>query len=134
MAEARLYSRCVLFALALIAGTASFAQAQVQGETIRVRPLVRDGKLYVGGTKGVAALDEKGAVIWSQELPEADGRAVDVEGDHPCPFAHIGPNRGRADAAGATGDDRSLPLQQHREVPKADCSPTVKRASSGNSH
>lgn len=44
--------------------------------------LVRDGKLYVGGTKGVAALDEKALVVWSQELPEADGRALDVEGDH----------------------------------------------------
>ena len=44
--------------------------------------LVRDGKLYVGGTKGIAALDEKGMIVWTQELPLADGRAVDVDGDH----------------------------------------------------
>ncbi|MFO1269814.1 MAG: hypothetical protein U1F67_25455 [Rubrivivax sp.] len=44
--------------------------------------LVRAGKLYIGGTKGLAALDEKGTVLWTTELPEADGRAVDVDGEH----------------------------------------------------
>jgi hypothetical protein len=65
MPEARLYSRCVLLALALIAGTATFAQAQTPGETIRVRPLVRDGKVLVTFALDGGLTEEMKAVVQS---------------------------------------------------------------------
>ena len=65
MIEARLYPRCVLLVLALIAGTATFAQAQSQGETIRVRPLVRDGHVLVTFAVDGGLTDEMKAVVQS---------------------------------------------------------------------
>ena len=65
MAEARLYARRVFFALALIAATAPFAQAQTPGETIRVRPLVRDGQLLVTFALDGGLTDEMKAVVQS---------------------------------------------------------------------
>lgn len=42
--------------------------------------LVKDGRLVVGATRGVAVIDAEGRLVWSTPLPEADARAVDVEG------------------------------------------------------
>ena len=47
MAEARLYSRSAFLVLVLIAATTSVSQAQTQAETLRVRPLVKDGQVLV---------------------------------------------------------------------------------------
>src|SRR5580765_6787097 len=63
-------------------GPGSLTAAQPQGIGRPHSLLVYDGKLYIGATKGVAAIDEKGELLWTQELPEADGRALDVDGEH----------------------------------------------------
>jgi hypothetical protein len=47
MAEARLYCRSALLTMVVIAATATVGQAQTQGETLRVRPLVKDGQVLV---------------------------------------------------------------------------------------
>ena len=41
---------------------------------------------------------------------------VDVDRDDAGALGDVGPNRGRADAAGAAGDDCALLLQQHRRI------------------
>jgi hypothetical protein len=65
MAEARLYSRSVLLAFCLIAATASLAQAQTQAETMRVRPLVRDGQVLVTFALDGGLTNEMKAVVQS---------------------------------------------------------------------
>lgn len=65
MAEARLYSRSVLLAFALILGVSSFAHAQTAGETLRVRPLVRDGQVLVTFNVDGGMTDEMKAVVQS---------------------------------------------------------------------
>jgi len=65
MAEARLYFRSVLLALALIAVTASAGYAQAQGETLRVRPLVKDGQVLVTFALDGGLTDEMKAVVQS---------------------------------------------------------------------
>ena len=62
-------------------GPANLTAVQPQGIGRPHSLRVYDGKLYVGATKGVAAIDEKGELLWTQELPEADGRALDVDGE-----------------------------------------------------
>jgi len=49
MVKARQYCRLAFLAFCLVAVSATFAQAQTQtpGETLRVRPLVRDGQVLV---------------------------------------------------------------------------------------
>jgi hypothetical protein len=56
--------------------------SEVQGIGRPHSLLVREGMLYIGGTKGIAALDANGDILWTKSLPEADGRALDVEGEH----------------------------------------------------
>ena len=65
MPEARLYSRSALLALVLIAATASVAQAQTQAETLRVRPLVKDGQVLVSFALDGGLTDEMKAVVQS---------------------------------------------------------------------
>ena len=67
MVEARLYSRLVLVAFLLVAVSATFAQAQTQtpGETLRVRPLVRDGQVLVTFALDGGLTDEMKAVVQS---------------------------------------------------------------------
>jgi hypothetical protein len=67
MVEARLYSRLVLVAFFLVAVSATFAQAQTQtpGETLRVRPLVRDGQVLVTFALDGGLTDEMKAVVQS---------------------------------------------------------------------
>jgi Domain of unknown function (DUF4390) len=65
MVEARLYSRAVLLAFLLIAGLATVAQAQTPGETLRVRPLQRDGQLLVTFSLDGGLTDEMKAVVQS---------------------------------------------------------------------
>src|SRR5213075_1960482 len=65
MAEARLYFRSVLLACVLIAITASAASAQTQGETLRVRPLVKDGQVLVTFALDGGMTDEMKAVVQS---------------------------------------------------------------------
>jgi hypothetical protein len=64
MVKARLYSRSALLALCLIAATATAATAQ-QAETLRVRPLVRDGKVLVSFALDGGLTDEMKAVVQS---------------------------------------------------------------------
>lgn len=59
----------------------SFKAPELQGIGRPHTLLVRDGTLYIGATAGLAAVDGKGEVLWTLALPEADGRAVDVDGD-----------------------------------------------------
>lgn len=63
--EVRLYSRSVLLAVCLIAGAATAAQAQTPGETLRVRPLVRDGQVLVTFSLDGGLTDEMKAVVQS---------------------------------------------------------------------
>lgn len=65
MAEARLYPRAVLLALALIASSATLAQAQSQAETMRVRPLLKDGQVLVTFALDGGLTDEMKAVVQS---------------------------------------------------------------------
>ena len=65
MAEARLYSRSVFLAFALIAAAATVAQAQTQAETLRVRPLVKDGQVLVSFALDGGLTDEMKAVVQS---------------------------------------------------------------------
>jgi hypothetical protein len=65
MAEARLYSRSVLLAFALIAVTATVGQAQSQAQTLRVRPLVKDGQVLVTFALDGGLTDEMKAVVQS---------------------------------------------------------------------
>ncbi len=65
MVEARLYSRSVLLAFALIAVTATVGQAQSQAETLRVRPLVKDGQVLVSFALDGGLTDEMKAVVQS---------------------------------------------------------------------
>jgi len=67
MVEARLYCRSVLLALALVAATATFAQAQpsAQGDTLRVRPLLKDGQVLVTFALDGGLTDEMKAVVQS---------------------------------------------------------------------
>jgi hypothetical protein len=65
MAEARLYCRSALLTLALIAATATVGQAQTQAETLRVRPLVKDGQVLVTFALESGLTDEMKAVVSS---------------------------------------------------------------------
>ena len=65
MVEARLYSRSVWLAFALIAITATAGQAQSQAETLRVRPLVKDGQVLVSFALNGGLTDEMKAVVQS---------------------------------------------------------------------
>jgi hypothetical protein len=65
MAEARLYSRSVFAALCLILASATFAGAQSQAETLRVRPLVRDGQVLVTFSLDGGLTDEMKAIVSS---------------------------------------------------------------------
>ena len=65
MDEARLYSRSALLAFLLIAATATIGQAQTQNETLRVRPLVKDGKVLVSFALDGGMTDEMKAVVQS---------------------------------------------------------------------
>src|SRR4051812_13249298 len=65
MAEARLYSRSVCVAICLILASATFAHAQTQGETLRVRPLVRDGQVLVTFALDGGLTDEMKAIVSS---------------------------------------------------------------------
>lgn len=67
MVEARLYLRSALLAFCLIAGFAVSAPAQThtQGETLRVRPLVRDGQVLVTFAVNGGLTDEMKAVVQS---------------------------------------------------------------------
>lgn len=63
---------------------------------------VHEGKLYVAGTAGVAALDAGGQLLWTVSLPEADARSLDVDANGVgfTSFSIIGYERGKG-AAGA---------------------------------
>jgi hypothetical protein len=65
MVKARLYPRLAFVALLLILGTASVGQAQTQSETLRVRPILKDGQVLV--TFGLAGglTEEMKAVVQS---------------------------------------------------------------------
>jgi len=65
MAQARLYCRSVLLAFALIAVTATVGQAQSQAQTLRVRPLVKDGQVLVTFALDGGLTDEMKAVVQS---------------------------------------------------------------------
>jgi len=65
MAEARLYCRSLSLVFALIAVTATAALAQSQAETLRVRPLVKDGQVLVSFAIDGGLTDEMKAVVQS---------------------------------------------------------------------
>ena len=65
MAEARLYFRSVCLAFLLIAVTASMGYAQAPGETLRVRPLVKDGQVLITFAVDGGLTDEMKAVVQS---------------------------------------------------------------------
>lgn len=65
MIEARLYLRSTLLALTLIVAIASPGQAQTQSETLRVRPIVKDGKVLVTFALDGGLTDEMKAVVQS---------------------------------------------------------------------
>jgi hypothetical protein len=65
MVEARLYCRSAFLALLLIAATATVGQAQTQAETLRVRPLVKDGQVLVSFALDGGLTDEMKAVVQS---------------------------------------------------------------------
>src|SRR4051812_34472877 len=65
MAEARLYPRFVFLAVCLIVASAGLAQAQTPGETLRVRPLLLDGKVLVTFALDGGLTDEMKAVVQS---------------------------------------------------------------------
>ena len=67
MVKARQYCRLAFLAFCLVAVSATFAQAQTQtpGETLRVRPLVRDGQVLVTFALDGGLTDEMKAVVQS---------------------------------------------------------------------
>jgi Domain of unknown function (DUF4390) len=65
MVEARLYVRSAFLAFLLIAFTATVGQAQTQAETLRVRPLVKDGQVLVTFALDGGLTDEMKAVVQS---------------------------------------------------------------------
>ena len=65
MSQVRLYSSSVLLAFALIAVTATAGYAQSQGETLRVRPIVKDGQVLVSFALDGGLTDEMKAVVQS---------------------------------------------------------------------
>jgi hypothetical protein len=65
MSQALLYCRSVFLAFTLIAVTASLGQAQTQAETLRVRPLVKDGQVLVSFALDGGLTDEMKAVVQS---------------------------------------------------------------------
>ena len=65
MAEARLYCRSVCLAITLILASATFAHAQTPGETLRVKPLVRDGQVLVTFSLNGGLTDEMKAIVSS---------------------------------------------------------------------
>ena len=65
MVEARLYTRSAFLALLLIATFATVGQAQTQAETLRVRPLVKDGQVLVSFALDGGLTDEMKAVVQS---------------------------------------------------------------------
>jgi hypothetical protein len=64
MVKARLYSCSALLALCLIVATATVAHAQ-PAETLRVRPMVRDGQVLVSFSLDGGLTDEMKAVVKS---------------------------------------------------------------------
>jgi len=65
MAEARLYHRSVLLAIALMVVFATFAQAQTPAAALRVRPLLLDGKVLVTFALDGGLTEEMKAVVQS---------------------------------------------------------------------
>jgi len=65
MTQARLYSRSAFLAFCLIAATVTVASAQQQAETLRVRPLIRDGQVLVTFGLNGGLTDEMKAVVQS---------------------------------------------------------------------
>ena len=65
MAEARLYFRSAFLAIVLLAATATVTAAQTQSETLRVRPLVKDGQVLVSFSLDGGLTDEMKAVVQS---------------------------------------------------------------------
>ena len=65
MVEPRLYCRSVLLAFALIAATAPVSQAQTQAETMRVRPIFKDGQVLVTFALDGGLTDDMKAVVQS---------------------------------------------------------------------
>jgi hypothetical protein len=65
MVEARLYCRTALLAFALIAVTASVSQAQTQAETLRVRPIFKDGQVLVTFALDGGLTEDMKAVVQS---------------------------------------------------------------------
>ena len=65
MAEARLYYRSLLLAVAVMVATASLAHAQTPAEALKVRPLVKDGQLLVSFSLNGGLTDEMKAVVQS---------------------------------------------------------------------
>ena len=60
-----MYSRSVLLTAVLLVATATFAQAQSQAETLKVRPLVKDGQVLVSFSLNGGLTDEMKAVVQS---------------------------------------------------------------------
>ena len=65
MVEARLYFRSISLTLALLVVSASMAHAQTQAETLKVRPLVKDGQVLVTFSLNGGLTDEMKAVVSS---------------------------------------------------------------------
>lgn len=65
MAKARLYGRSAFLAAAALIMTASLAQAQTQAETLKVRPLVKDGQVLVTFSLNGGLTEEMKAVVQS---------------------------------------------------------------------
>ena len=65
MPGANLYYRSVLLTAALLLASATFAQAQSQAETLKVRPLVKDGQVLVSFSLNGGLTDEMKAVVQS---------------------------------------------------------------------
>lgn len=65
MVKARLYPRCAFLAFLMIAATVTVAQAQSQSETLRVRPLLKDGQVLVSFSLDGGLTDEMKAVVQS---------------------------------------------------------------------
>ncbi len=65
MVKARLYPRSAFLALILVAVTATAGQAQSQSETLRVRPLLKDGQVLVSFSLDGGLTDEMKAVVQS---------------------------------------------------------------------
>ena len=59
------YCKAVMLAAALLVSTATVAQAQTQAETLKVRPLVKDGQVLVTFSLNGGLTDEMKAVVQS---------------------------------------------------------------------